>query len=65
MRNKRILLGVYSRIVPKIRQVAESIGRVRKEFFYRCFNRQKKGVECPYKAKKNPLTLQGKRVELL
>ena len=27
MRNKRILLGVYSRIVPKIRQVFETIGR--------------------------------------
>ncbi len=49
MRNKRILLGVYSRIVPKIRQAIETIGRVRKYFFQRlpkaikyCFSSREK-----------------------
>ena len=55
MRNKRILLGVYSRIVPKIRQAIETIGRVRKYFFQRLSNATRHGFSSSNKQRKTRL----------
>ena len=55
MRNKRILQGVYSRIVPKIRQAIETIGRVRKYFFQRLSNATKGGFSSSNKQRKTRL----------